>query len=413
MELVLPVPSDWTNVINGILFEIMLVTLIFFLTADVCARLNYLALVDGSVQDLVVMSPPLVGGGVISTSRQRTLFMIVLRSLGIFLIFGTALTIDGDTIDVLLRSTKTMRSPGELPNLNMTGDVAFEAVNELIDLRYTCTVNYNNSMVFGHLEVEGYCETDDRLLQNAVSISSGLELTSRSFSSGCQTKKIPFIEKKGYVVESVITTCEQVGRKANVYCILKRTGSVVDFSNCVASLKLNPTKFAVCEHFKQVVQAPSVSINTSCHPAANLGDVQDHWQKAAEITRSLTIIDFLGAVSVAGKQTKEVERYEERDVTRLHYMWFLCLAIKLVLLLFLGLLSVHLRCRGARRVLNDDRALLSLLKQKLGDWIGGSNSHEQATIYLHLQTNEEGEKNVWASTIPNYNVAVSNPDHEA
>ncbi len=413
MDTVLLISSDWTNVINAIIFETVLITLIFWLTADICARLNYLSLLDGSVQDLVVMSPPLVGGDVISTSRQRSFVMIALRSLGILLFFGTTMTVDGETIDVPLKRTKTMRSPADLSNLNLSREAAYEAVNELIDLRYTCTVSYNNSMVFGHLEVSGYCETDDRLLQNAVSISSGLELTSVSFSRSCRTKNIPLFYIHEAVIESVTTTCEEVGRKASVYCIRKRSQSVVDFSSCAASLKLNATKFAVCEYFEQVVEGPSVSINTSCHPAANLGDVQDFWPKAAEITRSLRIIDLIGAVSVAGEQTQEVKRYESRDVTKLHHMWFLCFAIKLALLMLLGVVSVHLRCRGAKRVLNDDRALLSLLKQKLGDWIGGSNSHEQATVYLHLQTNEEGKRIVWASTMPNHNDPARNPEIEA
>ena len=95
MAFIMPLPSDWANLINTVIFEFLLLTLIFHLTSDVCACLNYLALVDRSVRDLVIVSPPLVGGGLISTNRKRSMFLIALRGLSIFLIFGSALTIDG------------------------------------------------------------------------------------------------------------------------------------------------------------------------------------------------------------------------------------------------------------------------------------------------------------------------------
>ena len=189
---------------------------------------------------------------------------------------------------------------------------------------------------------------------------------------------------------------------------------MAEFTECVASFKLSATKFAVCEIFKQDLAGQSVSINADCHPASNLDVVQDLWPNAMKITRAAAIIDMIAAVSVASEQSRKVETYGRRNVTDVHPMWFFCLAVKLVLLVMLGVLSIHLRSKGARRVLNDDRALLGLLKQKLDDWIGAgvSNSQEQPTIYLHLQTNEEGDRNVWASTMPNYNVAVSNPEAE-
>ncbi len=418
MGIVLLIPSDWTTVINAVIFEVVLITLIFFLTADVCARLNYLALLDGSVRDLVVMSPPLVGGGVISTNRQRSLLMIMLRSLGILLIFGTALTIDGESTDVRLTKTKMVRSPGDLSNLNRSREAATEVVNKLMNLRYTCTVSSNNSMVFGRLDVNGDCETDISLLQNATSISSDLESTSASFSRSCRHRNVTFFEKKvdsvvQFSMEYVITTCEQDDRKAVVFCFRKKSKGVVQFVECVASLQLNATKFAVCESFNQVLEGSSVAIDTDCHPAANLGVVQNLWPRAMAITRSTSIVDMIAAVSVAGEQTRKIEEYARRDVTKVHHMWFLCLAVKLILLALLGVLSIHLQCKGAKRVLNDDRALLGLLKQRLDDWIGVSNTQEQPTIYLHLQTNQEGERNVWASPMPNYNVAVNNPEAEA
>ncbi len=407
MVTVLHISSDWTNVVNAIIFEILLITIIFFLTSDVCARLNYLALADGSVQDLVVMSPPLVGGGVISTSRQRSLLMIAMRSFAIFLIFGTALTIDGDTIPVLLTNTKTVYSPANLSNPNTT----LAAVTKLVNLRYTCTVSYNNSMVFGRLDEDGYCETDGELLKNAISIHSDLEPTSVMFSSGCQHTTIPY--GAAGQTEYVVSMCEQDSRKATAFCFHFRMNGVVQFSECVASLQLSTTKFAVCEYFDDLLEGPSVSISADCHPASNLGAVQDFWPSAMGIAKRPTIIDMIAAVSVASTENREVHKFEERDVTRVHHMWFLCFVIKLALLVLLGVLSIRLRSKGARRILNDDRALLALLKQKLDDWIGVSNTQEQPTIYLHMQTNQDGERNVWASTMPNYNATVNNPQPAA
>ena len=410
MGYILVLSSDWINVINAIIFEVVLITVIFYLTADVCARLNYLSLADGSVQDLVVLSPPLLGGGVISTNRKRSILMIALRGLGIFLIFGTALTIDGETRDVKSTTRKLVRTAADVPS-----NTSKEQIESFIDLRSRCASMEKNTMVFGRLDDDKNCETDLRLLDGAIRIGFGLNQTAISFFSGCtHNQELVRLYEHGGGYYRFISTCQEGSRKGSV-CCFRSLGSdgEIRHNACQGLFQLSESKWAVCEVFDERFSGPSISVNLNCHSGENLEQVQDRWLQAAIAYVDNPVIGLIRAVSVIGVENRVVEVFTKRDVTNVHPMWFLCLAVKLLLLVLLGALSIRLRMKGAKRVLNDDRALLALLRHKLDDWFGARSEDEEPTIYLHLQTADDGERRVWASTMPNYNPGSLSANEES
>ena len=403
MSYKLAIPSDWTNVINTIIFEFVLLSLIFHLTADVCARLNYLALVDGSVKDLVVVSPPLVGGGLISTSRARSMFMIALRGLGIFLIFGTALTIDGESDTKKVLTRKIVRTAADVP-----ANTTLKQFYDLIDLRSSCITSENNTMVFGRLDDKGYCETNLLLLERAIRIRNEPTSTDLLFSSGCHHNDTLLAAfEDGNQLRKVATTCDQNNQQATVLCsrMIDNTSNIL-VNTCCGLFKLSESKWFVCEDFNGEFNDSSISVSTLCHAAENLDEVQNRCLDLFFIlneTFSFLIMDMIGAVSVIAVKSRSVPSFEEHDVTSVHKTWLLCLMVKLLLVVSLGVVSIWLRMQNAKSVLNDDYALLELLRQKLNDWFGARLNDEKQLIYLHTETSNDGKRKVWASIVPNYN----------
>ncbi len=92
------------------------------------------------------------------------------------------MTIDGQTVEVKETRTKAVYAPADFSNTT----VSSKDLKDLVDLRYTCMTNTNNSMVFGRLDEDGYCETNIDFLRDAIKINVTLEPASVSFSSDCQ-----------------------------------------------------------------------------------------------------------------------------------------------------------------------------------------------------------------------------------
>ena len=403
MSYKLTIPSDWTNLINTIIFEFVLLSLIFQLTADVCARLNYLALVDGSVKELVVVSPPLVGGGLISTSRARSMFMIAFRGIGIFLIFGTALTIDGESDTKKVITRKMVRTAADVP-----ANTTLKQFQDLIDLRRSCTTFENNTIVYGRLDNTGYCETNLLLLERPIRIRYEPTPTDVLFSSGCRHNDTLAAEfEDGSQMRKVATTCDQNNQQASILCSrMIDNASNILMNACYGLFKLSGSKWFVCEDFVENFADPSISMNTLCHAAENIDEVQYRWLELVSIlneTDHFPIVDMIGAVSVIGIKSRAVPSFEQRDVTSVHETWLLCLMVKLLLVVSLGLVSIWLRMQSAKPVLNDCCALLGLLRQKLNDWVGAEPNDEKQLIYLRTQTSNDGTRKVWASILPDYN----------
>ena len=410
----LPIPSNWTNVINTIVFEFVLLTLVFYLTADVCARLNYLALVDGSIQDLVVVSPPLVGGGLISTSRKRSMFMIVLRGLGVVLIFGSALTIDGESRTEKVYTRKLVRTAADVP-FNTTKN----QIVEFIEMRMSCTTTENNSLVFGRLDFDGYCETDVLLLESAIRIRNETIMPNISLSSDrCYNETVSRAVLRRNKILHMTFTCKEGIQKAYFHCY---------GITCQGLFKLSESKWTFCGGIKNLLHSPQISVNTRCRGAENLGEIQDRWFDATDVffirTRSspsqlasplgnFPIAETIYIISLMGIESRNVPSFKTYDATNIQRMWFLCLTVKLLLVVSLALSSIWLRVKRAKAVLKDDRALVELLHQTLDDSFGAQTGDQRNTIYLHLNTSEEGTRNIWASSVPNYHPGNFNPGNE-
>lgn len=393
-SLPLMLESNWSVITNTIFFEVILANVLFYLTADVCARLNYLSLCDGSVQKVYVQAPPLLNGGIISTNRRRTILMIALRGFGIALILGTTLTIDGDSVSREEKLTKKVRVPAPLSNETSTEDI-----KKLLALRFSCAVSVENALVFGRLDDDNYCETNSSLLTESVRITIPLVPLNFSASTGCSNVVTNLTEYQKFMT----TRCEQGERKATVLCYSSGDFSEPDLAQtrCAGTFMVNKSNGYACDGFEGLYNESSISLSITCHLAKNLNGIHNIWPTVFPKFGSVSIIDLLGVVSVAAHGEREVIRNVKFDITRVHSMWLLCLTLKLLIISVLALVSAWLRAKKTKRVLHDDRELLLLLRKRLSAWMGTSMNADHS-IYLRVGKLDE-EYEVWASSLPNFN----------
>lgn len=62
----LKIPSNSATIVNFIVFDVALISLVYLLTEDVVGRMNDRTLRDGKPHRLYILCPPVLGGGLCS-----------------------------------------------------------------------------------------------------------------------------------------------------------------------------------------------------------------------------------------------------------------------------------------------------------------------------------------------------------
>ena len=317
-------------------------------------------------------------------------------------------------------STKLVRTTADVP-VNATAKL----IDDLVDLRMTCTTTENDRMVFGRLDNDGYCETNSLLLERAIRIKNEATYNdvNLSFPSGCRHSETVLEEfQDGRNFSRVTSSCKEDVQKASIFCSRMATKNGDEaYHYCMGSFRLSESKWALCEYENDKYPSLSISIKWLCHEAENLDDEQDRWPRISipllsprfpRIPNNYTIIDLIGAVSVIGVKSRVIRSFEARDATNIHQMWFLYFAVKLLMVVSLVFSSIWLRMKRTKVVLKDDRALVELLRQNLDDSFDAQSGDHRQTIYLRLNTSEDGPRNVWASSLPHCNAENFNVGEE-
>lgn len=377
--------SDYVNVINFVLFDVLLISLIFFFTTDVSGRLNYLSLLDGSTKSLVVISPPLIGGGLCSTSKLRSGIMLAVRIVGITLIFATAFTIDGKTIEKEGVKLETVRVPGPIPE-NMTR-VELEAA---ANLQKSCQISSQGYIYHGRLSKNGACEADPRFLQGQIRIQAEPQLINATLM--CEKKLLDSDERMD------IFEYQCLKQSSFIQCFLAKNKFYP--SGCLGIVQTAGAKF-LCETFNDMKNDTTSSIMSwsgQCRKAINLDRVRDYWRRAA-LKSSYPFDLLIGAVSILRLEEQEVKYIEKTDITVVHKIWFGFFAAKFALVILLFVFSAWLRVRGVRCILHDEHALMQLLRINISQKSGIPN--DQVELYIHGTSGElQQRKSFWVSNRP-------------
>lgn len=300
MELVLHTPSNFVTVVNFLIFEVLLISLVFLFTTDISARLNYLSIIDGSSKPLHVISPPILGGGLCSTSRNRALTMLAIRAVAVTLILGASLTIDGDKKSVIDTRTALIRVPGYIPS-----SLTIEGFAEAISNRSSCQVTKDGYIYHGILYANGFCESDISVLQNTIRVHGKPEPISFSLPN-CQSK--PFEHTKNRIVHWF--DCAQ----SRIACFVSGSSSITADS-CIGTVKTANASY-MCNQF---ISREGDRWEGRCHRAFNLEISKDFWIRSWEKSGA-NIFDVIGATTVLSQNEQRVKYVRDDYVTNIKYL---------------------------------------------------------------------------------------------
>lgn len=377
------VESNYINVANFFVFEVFMISAVFFLTSDISGRLNHFSLKLGDTKRIFVLSPPLLGGGLCSTNIVRASIMLALRAFSILIILGTALSMEGRTIDVRDSRRAMVLAPAPV-NVSKEARPLFEAARSR---RGSCQITYKGFLYFGIIYADKRlgCEFDVRSLGNQIKIKTDAEKISFN-ATGCiiaiQKSKL----RDNYYVEQI--TCP-LGR---ISCDVNRGRRRPQ--SCRAVVTVGKKDYA-CSSF----ESRKGGVYTgNCNQAINIAQAKDYWTQAWRVSGA-NHLDRIGATTVLGTEMRTVWYYKKKQVTEVAVIWIVWLFIDILLIIALATHSIFLRCRGSRCILHDENSLIDLLKTSTRDR-STMVSHQDAVLYLNSKWSTRGKTLFWVSSTP-------------
>lgn len=351
MEKVVYLQSDYFNVINFLLFDIVLASLVFYLTADIAGRVNSASALQNLGNRLQPFNPPLVGVGLTCTRRNVFRALALVRACAMLLVLATNFLIEGASVD-----RKTPRS-GNVVVLGKINDNATQVnVRQLMLKRRGCQGRTEDFMYYGQLETNGKCELRlEYIVPGAGSVHFGLKF---------EQKEIKLTECKKSQVNIVL----QFFCKQGVVACLGEQGAPLKVKNttCRGTL-LAPGPNQKDE--THLCEGPGIDPEgkggkVRCRLARNGPHNLTTWVPFTAL-RARTIRDAYDAVHAAGSKRMQVFDIVENavPVSEVKWAWFYILGFKVLSIVTLVVIAIVLKCKGYERVANDEFGIGSLLAQ--------------------------------------------------
>lgn len=331
------VSSNWFNALNFVLFDLILLSCLFQLTADISGCLNERSIRNAHQCALYVTCPPLLGGGLSGTSPRRSTVLLFIRLLGLVLVLCSNFMVGGGSTMEKVPRNATVLSIGTLDGLDI------EQTMRAHMRRMSCQGLTNTTVYFGELRNGTECELDRSVIAPPVEFSK--YLTNVSFVvNDCNDTRISLWNQN---------RSHHVCSNTVMQCAIVRDSSV-----CQGVVHLSGNLSLVCPMNSL---RKGANINTKCQKVWNIAYKSRGWLGGQRISFS-NILDLIFASYGAGQQVQEVYVQREIPYTTINKYWLFFMFIKSTVLVSLLLYSLYLRIRGWRPRLNDEAAFLQLIE---------------------------------------------------
>lgn len=352
----LKIPSTFVNILNFLIFDVALITLVYVLTADVMGRLNDRTLRDGNPHRLYIACPPVLGGGLCSTNCLRALLLFLARLIGLGLILASELTIKGESRGELFTTSGKVLTHGNISALHDVG-----SFDDNVFLRASCQGSRikggRTTMYYGELrEVQKKgqstyeCVTDPALLSGKVFEFDRRLLTLNVTTGDACTARI---RTDGRNESSVHYICPH----ASLICVLPSDSGEPKLESCRGVLRHQGETY-LAEHGAAWPQMPVEP--TDLRWVSGIDHTDPFWLDSnfSTLADMKSIID---ASSVSSLEKRVVRKRRKVEWTVINPLWFAALVLKVLLVFVLMVFSTVLKRSGFRTVAHDEERLTSML----------------------------------------------------
>ena len=357
--------SAYFNVFNFILFDIVLASLLFYLTAEIAGLVNAASALQESGNRLHAYNPPLVGVGLCTTRRNVFRVLAGTRALAMLGVLATNFLIEGISCERVRNVVQDVVMPGKIDMNTPQVDIRRLALR-----RRGCQGRFQDLVYYGELRLGQRCELRRPLITTPI-VYFGLKFVNRTIvlpKNGCRfyTDRRAYKHIHQYSCDGLGTIACLINSSTNASFPLTCEGVVL------ADDVRTPGKGKVAYLCSGDALFPNYfglkrSTNIArCRMAENVNTTATSWVPLLH-NKARTIRDSIDAYYGATQRKITVKVTDVNDriqVSQVEKSWFYILGIKLFIISLLIAVDLWMRCRGGiSPAANNELGLGSLLAQ--------------------------------------------------
>lgn len=350
------------NVLNFLLFDIILASIVFWLTADIAGLVNSASALQQLDNQLHAYNPPLVGVGLTCTRRRVFRVLALIRAIAMLGVLATNFLIEGASCGRLTNVERNVLVRADINPFENLGKVRDFALR-----RRSCMGRTDTEVYYGELHVGERCELDRALITTPI-VYFGLDFVNR-------TIELPKNPCEFYTDDNATQhmhryTCEGLGvigcEVDTNYNSIPETCVGVVLADDHRSNKTGKIEY-MCEGEGLLPFPNRTTDQVRCRMARNALTNDTSWVPLVN-NKAKTLRDTIDAVYGAGVQKTSVrvvgtKPSETIEVAQLDSLYFWVLGAKLLLIVLLIVIDVSMRARGLVPAANNEFGLGSLLTQ--------------------------------------------------
>lgn len=374
--------SSYANVINFVLFDIVLATIIFRLTSDIAGLTNVISALSGIKNQIHPNYPSFLGAGLTCTRRNSFRYLAMLRVIALVSVMSTNFLIEGSSCQVVQTSRKRMFVPGAL-KIPVDADVV-DILRPMVRTRTNCAGQENGMTYYGELRADKTCELRRHLFTNHT-VFWGNRFVDREiwFPRNCD---MDIIVTERY--KTIRWRCKGFGKAACMANPFKPNLSKHDIirTTCHATVKLNNNQGSDLSYWckaetvqfdnSRLPSSPTMIWRANCRLLLGVDVVHLPWVPNLRHVTFMSSSDIIHLTYVADVAEYNVNTVTEEinHVTDLRYAYFYILGLMMTVIIFLVFCSIHLRCfEGLRPAAHNELGLYCLLKPGKSSLENGKN----------------------------------------
>lgn len=363
------ISSAGFNVMNFILFDILFAALLFYLTSVIAGLVNCLAAVKGVKNRISAYETAWVGPGLTCTSCNAFRILAVARYVMMILVFATNFLVEGASCQAERIERQKVLVPGDLSRSYSLDLEEAGNIRSLSLRRHGCKgIRSDNFTYYGEFRLGGRCELREKLMASPP-VTFGRDVVDRAIQipQPC-TRKSNHTRENRYDCPGLGTifcfhmkndnvhTCYSVvnlpdkneGQVGQMCTSIGGEGEHLHLRNNLADglqNKTRPTRIA------------------QCRAAINIDVTKTAWANIAMLMsfKFDAIVDAVYGPDFREMDVKVVSQDNTKQVTDVHFMWFVLLGVTIFMILLLSIISIWFRTKGFVAAANSEPRIGTLI----------------------------------------------------
>lgn len=338
------VSSNVVNILNFLIFEIVVMAYVVYGTGIIAGALNYRCIKHGAKLRLKVLDFPHIGSGMVMNQSVARWALIFIRLSTLLAIAASNYGLEGQTEMVTKLGEATVRGPGPIEGLKMAK--LFEATER----RMRCAETKGDDIVFGAV-INNKCyvgRSNDLYIQFLSLEFTSLKVTTKN----CSRREN---NKESYTVFK----CEGV----DIFCLIDHNARSAIHPGLCESVVYKKNESWICP-VQSALPEKTVEDARCRRLGARQADISKWTEIYYKATGDLETAVFGAAYWREIRKTMDVPQ-GIKNITAVGLFWLIPTVYEILMVCIVTVWAIGLRSKGFKVVAQDEAGLARLLRRRV------------------------------------------------